>query len=63
MTDCGVVMSRFVAFCRDVASFCGAHKCDMPATEQDPNGVNTSISKGFDHRWTQMKMERRLRLV
>jgi len=47
-------MSRFVAFCRDVASFFGAHKCDMPDTKQDANGVSTTIPKGFDHRWTQM---------
>ena len=47
-------MSCFVAFCRDVASFFCAHKCDMSDPKQDINGVSTSIPVGFDHRWTQV---------
>ena len=47
-------LSCFVAFCRDVASFFCAHKCDMSDPKQDINGVSTSIPVGFDHRWTQV---------
>jgi hypothetical protein len=51
-------MSRFVVFCRDVASFFGAQKCDMTCAKQDPSGDGYTIKRGFNRRWTQMDADK-----